>query len=117
MSLCPAISRRSISYFNSEICYTCRLQAHQSRFVRRYAVRSTNGQQKVVAKKPQKYPTDIGGQYQSKLFKALFADRLLPMKPRDADSLITDFLAAEKDRIDPATNVHQLAKSECGASS
>jgi hypothetical protein len=39
-------------------------------------------------------------------------EKILPLPPVEAERLITDFLAADKNQVDPATNVQRLAESK-----
>ncbi len=61
---------------------------------------------------PQQIRNDIDRRNRIKFLTLVRKDALLAFEPNVANELIVDFLAAEKNRVDPATNVRQLAQSE-----
>ncbi|KAF2676688.1 hypothetical protein K458DRAFT_437129 [Lentithecium fluviatile CBS 122367] len=110
MSLLPAICRPAKPVLRAGSCVFCYFRASQP--VRRYAVPRGYAVRKAVQsrKTPQELRIDTDKRNRSAFFRLMKMEALLPLGPLQADELIDDFLAAHKDRVDPATNVRQLAK-------
>jgi hypothetical protein len=65
-----------------------------------------------MGKTPQDLRIEIDKRNRHAYFRMLKMDGLFMMPPTEAERLIADFLTADKNKVDPATNVQQLAKSK-----
>ncbi|PVI06333.1 hypothetical protein DM02DRAFT_14931 [Periconia macrospinosa] len=112
MSLRSAIVRAARPVLQRESCLFCQLhiyppvRGYASRIDSRFTI--TPEQSKRMS--PAELRSMVDGRHRNRYFLDMRKAKLLVVPAPIADRIVLDFLAAEKNKVDPATNAQELAK-------
>jgi len=109
MSIRPLIIRTT-RVTQNEPCIFCQSRAH--RLIRSYAQRARPRPQNETDKSPQDLRREVDNRSRNAWLRLLSADRLILLKPDDANELINAFLANGQNKLPLAANVRKLADRE-----